>query len=59
MAKWDCDDSILEIDKLSICFFTRAGEIPAVIDFSCTLQPGEAMGLVASRVAANPPWRLA
>ena len=24
----------------------QAGEIPAVMDFSCTVQPGEAMGLV-------------
>ncbi len=37
---------ILEIDNLSISFFTRAGEIPAVMDFSCTVMPGEAMGLV-------------
>ncbi|GIL00969.1 MAG: ABC transporter ATP-binding protein [Alphaproteobacteria bacterium] len=37
---------ILEIDNLSISFFTRAGEIPAVMDFSCKVMPGEAMGLV-------------
>jgi peptide/nickel transport system ATP-binding protein len=36
----------LEIDRLSISFFVRAGEIPAVMDFSCKLMPGEAMGLV-------------
>ena len=46
MTKWDYDGPILEIDRLSISFFTRAGEIPAVMDFSCTVQPGEAMGLV-------------
>lgn len=46
MAKWDYDGPILEIDQLSISFFTRAGEIPAVMDFSCTVMPGEAMGLV-------------
>ena len=40
------DTPILEIDKLSISFFTRAGEIPAVMDFSCTVRAGEAMGLV-------------
>ena len=40
------DGPILEIDNLSISFFTRAGEIPAVMDFSCTVMPGEAMGLV-------------
>ncbi|MEM9199228.1 MAG: ABC transporter ATP-binding protein [Pseudomonadota bacterium] len=46
MSKWTYDGPILEIDKLSISFFTQAGEIPAVMDFSCTVQPGEAMGLV-------------
>ncbi len=46
MAKWDYDGPILEIDKLSISFFTRLREIPAVMDFSVTVQPGEAMGLV-------------
>src|SRR5512134_3233086 len=37
---------ILEIENLSISFFARAFEIPAVMDFSCTIMPGEAMGLV-------------
>ena len=37
---------ILEIENLSISFFTRMREIPAVMDFSCTVMPGEAMGLV-------------
>ena len=37
---------ILEIDRLSISFFTRKHEIPAVMDFSCSVMPGEAMGLV-------------
>ncbi|WP_425050550.1 dipeptide ABC transporter ATP-binding protein [Psychromarinibacter sp. S121] len=37
---------ILEIDNLSISFFTRLREIPAVMDFSCSVRPGEAMGLV-------------
>ena len=32
--------------NLSITFFTRAGEIPAVMDFSSTVMPGQAMGLV-------------
>ncbi len=40
------DGPILEIDRLSISFFTRLREIPAVMDFSCTVKPGEAMGLV-------------
>ncbi len=42
----DYDGPILEIEKLSISFFTRLREIPAVMDFSCTVRPGEAMGLV-------------
>ncbi|WP_343563213.1 ABC transporter ATP-binding protein [Kiloniella sp. b19] len=37
---------ILEIENLYISFFVRAGEIPAVMDFSCKVMPGEAMGLV-------------
>jgi len=40
------DGPILEIENLSISFFTRLREIPAVMDFSCTVMPGEAMGLV-------------
>ena len=39
-------EPILEIENLSISFFTKAGEIPAVMDFSCTVAPGEAMGIV-------------
>jgi peptide/nickel transport system ATP-binding protein len=46
MAKWDYDGPILEIENLSISFFTRLQEIPAVMDFSTTVMPGEAMGLV-------------
>ncbi|WP_298291775.1 ABC transporter ATP-binding protein [uncultured Litoreibacter sp.] len=46
MADQTYDGPILEIDKLSISFFTRLREIPAVMDFSCTVRPGEAMGLV-------------
>ena len=46
MTTWDYDGPILEIDKLSISFFTRLREIPAVMDFSATIQPGEALGLV-------------
>ncbi|QFT91448.1 Glutathione import ATP-binding protein GsiA [Roseovarius sp. THAF9] len=40
------DGPILEIDRLSISFFTRLREIPAVMDFSVSVQPGEAVGLV-------------
>lgn len=46
MEKQDYDGPILEIDKLSISFFTRLREIPAVMDFSATVMPGEALGLV-------------
>jgi peptide/nickel transport system ATP-binding protein len=46
MTTWDHDGPILEIKNLSISFFTRLREIPAVMDFSCTVMPGEAMGLV-------------
>ncbi|MEM0976687.1 MAG: ABC transporter ATP-binding protein [Pseudomonadota bacterium] len=46
MEKLDYDGPILEIEKLSISFFTRAGEIPAVMDFSAKVMPGEALGLV-------------
>jgi len=47
MSKHDAHDGpILEIDNLSISFFTRLREIPAVMDFSVSVQPGEAVGLV-------------
>ncbi len=46
MDNWDPSKPILEIENLSISFFTRAREIPAVMDFSCTVMAGEAMGLV-------------
>jgi len=42
----DTQTPILDIDKLNISFFVRAGEIPAVMDFSCKIMPGETMGLV-------------
>jgi peptide/nickel transport system ATP-binding protein len=42
----EAETPILEIDRLSISFFTRLREIPAVMDFSCTVRPGEAVGLV-------------
>ena len=45
-AEKDTRAPILEINNLSVSFFTRLREIPAVMDFSCEVQPGEAMGLV-------------
>ena len=46
MADSHAEAPILEIEDLSISFFTRLYEIPAVMDFSCAVRPGEAMGLV-------------
>lgn len=46
MKSPDTDGPILEIDNLSISFFTRLREIPAVMDFSVKVMPGEAVGLV-------------
>ena len=37
---------LLEIENLCLSYYTRAGEIPAVVDFSLTLYPGESVGLV-------------
>ena len=37
---------VLEIKDLNVSYSTRAGEIPAVIDFSLTVQKGESVGLV-------------
>ena len=37
---------ILECRDLCISYYTRAGEIPAVVDFSLTLYPGETIGIV-------------
>ncbi|MFO1132013.1 MAG: ABC transporter ATP-binding protein [Hyphomicrobiales bacterium] len=39
-------EPILEISNLHISFFTKIGEIPAVMDFSMKVMPGESMGLV-------------
>lgn len=41
-----CTPPLLEIDRLSISFFTRAGAVPAVVDFSLTVEAGESVGLV-------------
>ena len=42
------DDAVpvLECRNLSISYFTRAGEVPAVIDFNLKLMPGQSHGLV-------------
>src|ERR1700753_2918712 len=38
--------AILECRGLSISYLTRAGAVPAVVDFNLRLMPGEAHGLV-------------
>jgi peptide/nickel transport system ATP-binding protein len=40
------DEVVLDIKDLNISYYTRAGEIPAVIDFSMTVKKGETVGLV-------------
>ncbi len=45
-TKADYDGPILECRNLSISYFTRAGEIPAVVDFNLTLEQGGSVGLV-------------
>ncbi len=37
---------VLECRNLSVSYFVRAGEIPAVVDFTMKLMPGEAQGIV-------------
>ena len=37
---------ILECENLSISYYTRQGEIPAVVDFNLKVMPGEAVGVV-------------
>ena len=37
---------VLECRNLSVSYFTRAGAIPAVVDFNLKLMPGEAHGIV-------------
>ena len=34
-------EPLLEIENLCLSYYTRAGEIPAVVDFSLKLAPGE------------------
>ncbi|MGU9952161.1 MAG: dipeptide ABC transporter ATP-binding protein [Gammaproteobacteria bacterium WSBS_2016_MAG_OTU1] len=37
---------LLEINNLNVSYYTRKGEVPAVLDFNLTLNPGESVGLV-------------
>ena len=45
-VSFDENAPVLEITDLNLSYWTRAGEIPAVIDFSLTVQKGESIGLV-------------
>src|SRR5690625_4790188 len=45
-ARNEAETPILEIEDLNVSFQTRRGIIPAVMDFSMTVMPGETMGLV-------------
>ncbi len=38
-------EPVLELDRVSVSYFTRAGEVPAVVDVSLTLAAGESLGL--------------
>ena len=40
------DTPVLEISGLRLSYYTRAGEIPAVMDFDLTVRKGESVGLV-------------
>lgn len=42
----DTRTPVLECRDLSISYYTRAGEIPAVVDFNLRLMPGETHGIV-------------
>ena len=42
----DSDQVVLNIRNLDISYYTRAGEIPAVVDFSLEVKRGETIGLV-------------
>ena len=37
---------VLECKNVSISYYTRAGEVPAVYDFNLKVMPGEAVGIV-------------
>ena len=39
-------NTLLEIDRLRVVYLTRAGEVPAVVDFSLRVEAGESVGLV-------------
>lgn len=46
MATPEMNKPVLECNNVSISYYTRAGEIPAVVDFNLKVMPGEAVGIV-------------
>jgi peptide/nickel transport system ATP-binding protein len=40
------DAPLLEISNLNVSYYTRKGEVPAVLDFNLTLRAGQSVGLV-------------
>ncbi|MGB1146392.1 MAG: dipeptide ABC transporter ATP-binding protein [Alphaproteobacteria bacterium] len=46
IAGLDPNAPVLECRDVSLSYFTRSGEIPAVVDFNMKVMPGEAVGLV-------------
>ena len=42
----EIEEPVLVCKDLCISYYTRAGEIPAVVDFSLTVKPGETIGIV-------------
>lgn len=46
MANTTAVTPVLECKNVNISYYTRAGEIPAVIDFNLTVMPGESIGIV-------------
>jgi peptide/nickel transport system ATP-binding protein len=46
MAQGITPTPVLECKDLCITYYTRRGEVPAVVDFNLTVMPGEAVGLV-------------
>ncbi len=48
-------EPILDIKDLNISFYTRKGEVPAVMDFSMTVLPGETTSSSSSAHTRSPP----
>jgi len=46
MSDSDKTSPVLECRDLCISYYTRAGEIPAVVDFNLVVRPGETIGIV-------------